>query len=89
MLLALRGTLNVANLEAVYEDDTHVHLVRLGSLCLCFLPLPTFLFSRVTFAWLDCRQPGGCVCHTMHLVRPCTASWHMRQLVMAAARQCN
>ncbi|PRW33251.1 calcium-dependent kinase 17-like [Chlorella sorokiniana] len=27
VLLALRGTLNVANLEAVYEDDIHVHLV--------------------------------------------------------------
>ena len=27
VLLALRGTLNVANLEAVYEDETHVHLV--------------------------------------------------------------
>lgn len=27
VLLALRGTLNVANLEAVYEDDRDVHLV--------------------------------------------------------------
>lgn len=27
VLLALRGTLNVANLEDVYEDGTHVHLV--------------------------------------------------------------
>ncbi|KAI3425767.1 hypothetical protein D9Q98_007742 [Chlorella vulgaris] len=27
VLLALRGTLNVANLEEVYEDDSHVHLV--------------------------------------------------------------
>lgn len=33
VLLALRGTLNVGNLEAVYEDDTHVHLVCLASLC--------------------------------------------------------
>jgi serine/threonine protein kinase len=27
VLLALRGTLNVANLEGVFEDSTHVHLV--------------------------------------------------------------
>ena len=27
VLLALRGTLNVANLEEVFEDGTHVHLV--------------------------------------------------------------
>ena len=27
VLLALRGTLNVANLHGVYEDATHVHLV--------------------------------------------------------------
>jgi len=38
VLLALRGTLNVANLEAVYEDDTHVHLVR---------------FSNPTMPWLQ------------------------------------
>ena len=27
VLLALRGTLNIANLEEVFEDATHVHLV--------------------------------------------------------------
>ena len=27
VLLALRGTLNVANLQEVFEDSTHVHLV--------------------------------------------------------------
>ncbi|GAB4824010.1 hypothetical protein N2152v2_011056 [Parachlorella kessleri] len=39
VLLALRGTLNVANLEEVYEDSSHVHLVlelcRGGELVAC------------------------------------------------------
>lgn len=35
VLLALRGTLNVANLEDVYESTSEVHLVRVPCGCAC------------------------------------------------------
>ncbi len=82
VLLALRGTLNVANLEAVYEDDTHVHLVRAfrATLCLqvcicwCRRTTRTCIWWVIFAELLRCIKPNCCGCMyeddiDVHLVR--------------------
>lgn len=77
VLLALRGTLNVANLEAVYEDETHVHLVRLPgglpTLLLCGPRAPTCTWCAWGLkghAWLPSAALG---CADASAVAECQA----------------